>query len=152
MYDRDKCIGFTGSDGKDYCHSELEARDGTCKHRCGDEGNKPCSPTPSHEDCGKWVSKKKLSSSPYMTIAHRGKNACRKECNQRPGCDGITWRRQRRKESTCELHKMGPDDGMVKDSRRSKAFLLCKDCGVWEPAKKLTGRRIKTTLMENEHK
>ena len=65
-----KCKPDCGQDGEvccagNKCRNGLECAGGKCKPDCGENGEKPCA---SLGKCGKWLSKTKISSKPFMEI------------------------------------------------------------------------------------
>jgi hypothetical protein len=136
-------------DGTYPCDSGLEALAGVCKHLCGSGSEKPCTPVPFPADCGAWKSKKEGCTEPFKKITIKDKWWCSKECMQTPGCDGVTWNPN--KKNNCSLHKLGPQDQLVDGELTSEAWLLCKDCGVWEPNTVIVAQDIKTIHINSSH-
>jgi hypothetical protein len=135
------------ADGASPCNPGLEDVDSVCKRPCGGDGERPCPHNPSPEDCGEWKSKKEVSSDPFMEINIKDRRWCWQKCRDLPGCDGVTW--NSKAEKNCQLHKLGSEDKLKKGSDHSQAFLLCKDCGSWEPAITLSGSDLSTTTSDS---
>jgi hypothetical protein len=117
-------------------------------HPCGGEHERPCTPTPNPPDCGEWKSKKSITSSPFMELHVRDRHWCWKKCTSLPGCEGVTWKSKEAK--NCLLHKLGSEDVLTSADKHAEAFVLCNDCGSWEPSTTVSGTDLKTKKVDRK--